>query len=226
MVKMAELVEVLKHAPYRMDPETGETVVTQSGDPRKRGLLRIVVRKSDDPAPRKGDKGVITRIQEGGLEVNADFDKERAKIGLPPLGSGERSWGVRIPNTPLVEHKGNHYLTARPTTPQTGGAVGTPLTTRYVYTQTGEEVPPEEVDRIVFSKADGTPLKKAPKSGYWEWALAKMDYVKVTLEGETFEYAPEEGSTYVAPTPTPRKGGPRYPSQFDALETGYEHHQD
>jgi len=190
VVKMAELVEILKAAPYRMDPQTGETVVNKAGDPRKRGLLRIVVRKTDDPAPRKGDKGVITRIQEGGLEVNADFEKQRAKMGLPPM-TGERKWGVRIPNTPLVEHKGNHYLTARPTTPQTGGAVGVPMTTRYVYTQTGEEVPPEEVDRIVFCRADGIPLSGKPAATYWDWALTKMDYVKVTLEGETYEYTPE-----------------------------------
>lgn len=189
-VQMGELVNLLATAPYRFDPSDGGPVASQSGSPLKRGLLRITIRKSDDPAPRKGDKGVITRLQEGGLELNVDWSKRREAAGLPPLGTGERSWGVRLEGTPLVEHKGNYYVTAAPTTPQTGGAVGTPLVTSYVYTDGGAPVPPEEVRRIVFSKADGTPLAKAPKAGYWEWSLAKMDYVKVTLEGETYEYAP------------------------------------
>jgi len=187
-VDMAGLVDFLANAGYRFDPQTGEALVNADGTPTKRGLLRIVIRQSDDPAPRKGDKGLITRTRSGGLEVNANFDATREKMGLPPLGGGPRKWGERIDGTPLVSHKGAYYLTARPSTPQTAGAVGTPMTTTYTYTQTGEVVPPEEVDRIVFSKTDGTPLKKAPQSGYWEWSLAKMDYVKATLEGETVEY--------------------------------------
>lgn len=188
-VDLNGLVSALCETKFRVDPQTGDVLVGKSGAPLKRGLLRFTIQQTDDPAPRKGDKGKITRIRKGGLELNPDTTKDREKLGLPPLGGGPRTWGERIDGTPVVTHKGGYYVTARPTTPETGGAVGVPMTTKYVYTNGGGTVPSEEVRRIVFCKADGvTPLKSAPKSGYWEWSIAKMDSVKLTVDGITHAY--------------------------------------
>lgn len=210
-VSYPEMVELLKKAPYRVDADLTPHLRVD-GEQAKQGLRSIRVKMRKDPAPRKGDKGQITQIGEGGLHLNVNWDNRRADFGLPPMGS-ERSWGQRVAGTPLVEHKGEFYLTAAPITTQTAGAVGTVYETRYEtvdgtpLVDQSPGVPHELVVSICRQKKDGSPLSGYDRAGrkikthaptgevveasaeYRDFKLSSMDEITVTLGGVTYQYA-------------------------------------
>lgn len=44
------------------------------------------------------------------FDYAAELAAEQVADGQEVTPPGKRNWGVRLPNCPLVEHKGNHYL--------------------------------------------------------------------------------------------------------------------
>lgn len=50
---------------------------------------------------------VVAKIN---FNYQAELNAEQAADNQELTEAGKRNWGVRVPNSPLVEHKGNHYL--------------------------------------------------------------------------------------------------------------------
>lgn len=207
-VSLSEMIEVIRHATYRVDAELNH-LKRVDGEDARRGMVVVTVETSKDPAPRKGDKGKITQVGKGSLQLNVDWDRRRASVGLPPLGGGERPWGVHIEGTPLVQHGDKFYLSAAPTTKETAGVCGQIFETNYFdaadgtpLEQQASGIPHEQVVRLCRMKKDGiTPLKGYEADGsksppfvvathaeYRDWSLDKMNEITVTMGGVRYEY--------------------------------------
>jgi hypothetical protein len=175
IVDCSSIVELLKNAKFST---TGNKV----------GMKRINVSRKKDAATRKGEEGRVFKVTKGNVDLFRNTEKMREKAGLE--AAGPRSWGVRIPDTCLVEHKGNYYVSVTPVTDATKGAVGVALSSHY---EAADGTPLSEDDPSVvaiISRKDGQ--AKAVKKG----SPTTIDFsvqdsqIELTVDGTTYQYIP------------------------------------
>ena len=196
VVTLADMVTLLGQIRFHVD------------SPLKRGMVRVSIVSTSDPAPRKGDKGKIVKTTVGNVDFNRDTLRLRDEAGLPPVG-GPLPWGEWVaPDSPVITHKGGYYFGCVPTTHSTAGAVGVACSSSFASIDgtplpKGEDGTPHPVvDQLVCKKADGvTPLSGYGENGKRLRDATPSDYgyrvfnlqkcqVYLTLDGQRYHYAP------------------------------------
>lgn len=62
----------------------------------------------------RSPKGIYKYQRTQGI-INARYDVKMAKeLGMDSYTPGQRPWGVRVEDSPLIEHKGTYYLELYP----------------------------------------------------------------------------------------------------------------